>query len=238
MLHLPHNNYMLGKGDPHFDKVVFLSGFNAPNAGTVFRDESKNRAAITTVGNAQGGTAQSVFGGSSLLLDGTGDYLTVPYSTDFNFDAEFTIEARIFATTVPTNKLIASFYGDASNKAWAFGWELGIFYFWFFNGAGTERDTSYSFSNATSTWFAMCADRDAAGKIRLYQDGVMKASATWTDATRVPPGAANTLGIGSIVVNGNYDWPGNLDELRITKGKARYASDAGYIPSNAPFPRW
>lgn len=48
---------------------------------------------VTANGNAQIDTAQSKFGGASGLLDGTGDYLSTPWHTDFDVAAgNFTID--------------------------------------------------------------------------------------------------------------------------------------------------
>ena len=50
---------------------------------------------------AQISTAQSKFGGASLLLDGTGDYLTIADSNDWDFPSDFTVELW-FRTSVPS----------------------------------------------------------------------------------------------------------------------------------------
>lgn len=48
---------------------------------------------ITPAGNATQSTTQSKFGGKSAYFDGTGDYLTIPDSIDFNFNSTpFTID--------------------------------------------------------------------------------------------------------------------------------------------------
>jgi hypothetical protein len=70
--------------------------------------------------------------------------------------------------------------------------------------------------------------------MRLYKDGVMLASAT-------PPNSAifnspQVLGIGATSAGGGA-LDGWIDELRITKGVARYASDSGYTVPTAAFPR-
>ena len=64
------------------------------DASTTFTDESGKT--ITTVGNAQVDTAYKVFGTGSLLLDGTGDALTLDDSEDWNFGSgDFTVDFRV-----------------------------------------------------------------------------------------------------------------------------------------------
>jgi hypothetical protein len=57
--------------------------FNGTNGSTTFTDDSANNHTASVFGNAQISTAQSVSGGSSLLLDGTGDYLGFGPSSTF-----------------------------------------------------------------------------------------------------------------------------------------------------------
>lgn len=72
----------------HFDGAKFTTAIVDSNAGG-------SPHVWTAVGNAQIDTLQSVFGGASLLLDGTGDYVTTPAHADFNLGSgDFTIEGR------------------------------------------------------------------------------------------------------------------------------------------------
>ena len=70
-------------GDVYYPQTSLLMHFNGTNGSTTMTDNSKNNFAVTAVGNAQLSTAQSKFGGSSLLLDGTGDYLTFASNSQF-----------------------------------------------------------------------------------------------------------------------------------------------------------
>ncbi|MEN6336197.1 MAG: LamG-like jellyroll fold domain-containing protein, partial [Phycisphaerales bacterium] len=70
-----------------FANVAMLLGFNGTDGDVTTTDESSFGRAMTFVGNAQIDTAQAKFGASSLLLDGTGDYLTTPSTTDIQIGA-------------------------------------------------------------------------------------------------------------------------------------------------------
>ncbi len=64
--------------------------------------DSTGRHTITANGDAQIDTAQSQAGGASALFDGTGDYLTIPDSDDWNFKTDdFTIECWVRYLTIP-----------------------------------------------------------------------------------------------------------------------------------------
>lgn len=112
--------------------VKLLLHMNGNDASTSFPDSSNVPHTVTAVANAQVDTAESKFGGASLLLDGTGDwlsipnsddwqitgsggsvfidgpgggddYLTIPDSADFAFGSgDFTVEAWIRFNTLPT----------------------------------------------------------------------------------------------------------------------------------------
>src|SRR5690606_41531839 len=86
-------------------------------------------------------------------------------------------------------------------------------------------------------WFHWAATRDdigTTGRIRLFINGVLVASATGA-AARADMQARVYLGCldpGS----GNFAnwWLGNIDDVRITKGVARYVTD--FTPPTVAFP--
>eukprot|EP01041_Mallomonas_annulata_P026842 gene26842-48282_t len=85
-----------GPTDPDFANVSLLCHFDGADTSTTITDNSPSPKTLTAYGNAQIDTAQSKFGGASLLLDGTGDYVSTPADTVFNFGSgEFTVEAWV-----------------------------------------------------------------------------------------------------------------------------------------------
>ncbi len=75
-----------------------LLHFDGTDGSTAMVDESGHT--VTAVGNAQLDTAQKQSGTASLLLDASGDYLTIPDSDDFSFGAnDFTIDFWMNSTT-------------------------------------------------------------------------------------------------------------------------------------------
>ena len=92
-------------GDVNYANVSLLLHADGVNNSTTILDNSSVPKIVATVGNAKISTAQSKFGGSSLVFDGVGDSLTVPSSTAFQFGAStpFTIEFWVNFSGYPTS---------------------------------------------------------------------------------------------------------------------------------------
>lgn len=218
--------------DPNYASVSLLAGFNS--TGTPV----EKGGPATFSGNAAISTAQKKFGTSSLLLDGSGDYVEVPTAAGLQGSAgQFTIEGWAYCTGGAVNSGCIAAQWDAgfTNVSWAFYVSGGTFYFRFYDPTNTIRDTSTYIGNfPQNTWVHYAADRDAAGKIRLYVNGVMVTWITWTQQIHT---SGNNVRLGTAQGATGLDWLGYIDEVRITKGVARYASDAGFSLAAAEFPR-
>ena len=75
--------------------TVLLMHMDGTNGGTTFTDSSTTPHTVTANGGANTSTAQFKFGTASCHMDGTGDYLTIPDSPDWNLDGDYTIEMWI-----------------------------------------------------------------------------------------------------------------------------------------------
>lgn len=81
---------VVGTGGTFYDNLVLAMPFNAATGLTDVSSRNRNPAAY---GNVAISTAQSKFYGSSAYFDGSGDYLSLANSNDFNFGVgEYTIE--------------------------------------------------------------------------------------------------------------------------------------------------
>ncbi|AEH88210.1 LamG-like jellyroll fold domain-containing protein [Mesorhizobium opportunistum] len=218
--------------DAFFANVKLLLGFDGVNGAAATSDESgAAHGAATFVGNAQLDTSQKKFGSASLLLDGNGDYITFPDSTDWAFGfSEFTIEGFFRFGAAPTNAILLA--------QWTAGWA-----FWFsggtllFTDGASHNSNAYTWSPSLNTQYYIAMDRDASNVLRIYVDGVMVAKTT--GYTYSIPNSAAVLAIGSLRPGGftTYDLNGWVDEVRVTVGTARYASDAGMSVPAVAFPR-
>jgi Concanavalin A-like lectin/glucanases superfamily len=231
--------------DPFFANVVLLMGFEGPNGSTTtgMTDESSSPHAIALAGQVQITTANFKFGTSSLLSDGTGDSLSSPSGVDWDLSptnsSPFTMECWARPTTASPVSRALIWRGSTANSLW--------FAFWIDTGGqlalwGSTTGASFDWT-VTSTgltwvsgnWYHFAADKDATGKVRLYRDGVMVKSAT--PANSVMAGqTGHALTIWSDGIAGR-SWLGNGDEVRITKGVARYATDTSFTVPAAAFPR-
>lgn len=228
--------------DPFFSSVVLLCGFDGVDGATSTTDEATAKG-ITFVGNAQLDTAQKKFGTASLLLDGTGDRLTLLDSPDWQLGATnsdpWTVEVWVRWNVLDANNRGIMGQNAAGQIGWVFTGStiIGELAFTLSN-SGTAFDVTVTTSGAamtTGVWYHCVADKDATGKIRVYVDGVMLGSAT--PANSAIFNGTSVFGIGAQGSTGTVDMNGWLDELRITKGVARYASDAGFAVPTAAYPR-
>lgn len=216
--------------DPHFANVVLLLPCDGPDASTVFPDRSTSAKRSTAVGHAQLDTAQSKFGGSSLLLDGADDYATFVDSADWDFGTgPFTIELHARFAAAPTNAVLVCQWSGG----FAFYFESGQL---FFRSAPVNDSGKYTWSPTLNTWYHLCVDRDAFNVIRIYVDGVMVIKTTGYNHNI--SGSTAVLSIGSLRPAGfaGFDLNGHVDNVRITKGVARYASDGGFTAPTAAYP--
>jgi hypothetical protein len=228
------------EGDPFFSNVVLLVSFDGADGATSAVDESPSGHTLTFGGNAQIDTAQAKFGGASLLLDGTGDYVQAADHADWTMTGQFTIECFFrYAAASSSFYTLISQWGAAAARAWWFGVqpaaslqlaEINIST----DASNITHDVQVNDANyAPATWIHLAADRDASNTIRLYVDGVMVASKTAASGMSAVA-TAMRIGLQANDANGAACW---IDEVRITKGAARYASDGGFAPPVAAFPR-
>ena len=83
--------------------------------------------------------------------------------------------------------------------------------------------------------YHLAADKDASGTIRIYVNGVPKSSNT--PANSACQSGTFELDLGALGIFGGNALDGWLDEVRITKGIARYKTDRGFTAPTAAFPR-
>jgi hypothetical protein len=195
-------------------KINFISKFTSTAVAEVIR----KKQAIAAVGNAQIDTAQSKFGGSSLLGDGTGDYLQLATDSQLSLSGDFTIECwyRI-PSTVPA---ILPFYN--SDHLFYLTNDAGTAKYALFQG-GSNRLLTSGVTVSSATWYHVAFVRSGS-TITAYHNGVSAGSATWASTIS---GTTPTIGsYSSYYINGHYD------EFRISK-TARYTGN--FTPATTPF---
>jgi hypothetical protein len=212
-------------GDSNFSYVKLLLPMNGENGGTVFKDYSWSNRTVTVVGGAQTSTTESKFGGSSGYFDGTGDYLTVPSSTDFDFTEgyqKFSIITWYKFASVPTagnDQYLLSRYVDTNNYFEIYFTETTVTVQGKFRGILKTNETSSTLTHDNTTWHHLAVSRDQSN-IRLFVDGTV----VYTGTNTVEDMDTADLNIGRRATGASY-FNGYLQDLLIMKNYAKYSTD-------------
>lgn len=202
-------------------------------------DSSVNGLTATAYGGATISTAQSRFGGASLLVGGGADRLTIPDSALLTIDGDFTVEAWVrptqFTPGFEANYFVsqANNLADNSNRSWAlFVYENIVGFYYTTNGV-TDIVHRFPATVAAGNWCHVAASiRD--GVLSMFVDGVLAG----TVAISLPvfdSSADLCIGTFGKYAENNYpelSFSGHIDDLRITKGLAVYTGP--FTPPTAP----
>lgn len=220
--------------DPHWNKVVLGLKCDGTNGSTTFTDSSHSAKTVTGNGNAQISTAQSKFGGASAYFDGSGDYLSVANSTDWDFgSADFTVECFVYLGTVASAQGIVDKRETLAARGWSIYFDTsGGNKFWFTAGDSNTSawEVAISSSAVTTGQFYHLAFCRKGSTFTAFVDGTSVGTASWSGSVEA---SSTPLLIGALVGPGIY-LNGYIDDIRITKGAARYT--ANFTPPTTSFP--
>jgi hypothetical protein len=204
----------LGRPSPLDPETKALLHAEGANGSTTLLDETGS--AWSRTGSPVISTAQSRYGSSSVYFDGTsGGYFSRTATADFGFGTgDFTVEFSVYPTDTTANRVAIDFR-----------------------------------SADVAEWLNI--GRSSGGVLRCYDGTTVRTGAalpinTWSDIAWVRSGTSNTLyvnGTSSItftnggtvgatrqcVIGANANptlerWLGHIDEIRISKGLARYST--------------
>lgn len=222
-------------GEEHYNNVSVLLHCNGTDGSTTVTDSGPVGHTISVSGNAHIETDDQRFGTASLYCDGDGDYITLPYHTSFEFGSgDFTVE--LFVKTSSTKQygcLIGRDTGTFPLGSWALllnGNGSGSIQLWCSSYSTNSPLLSSSASAAVNngSWNHIALVRNGSA-FAIFCNGTSVASATWS-------GTIATLGVSLRVCSEQgyaRDIAASVDEIRITKGVARYT--ANFTPPDAPF---
>lgn len=217
--------------DSYVELMLHLDG---ADAGTTFTDET-GLCTITANGNAQTDTAIKKIGTASLLLDGTGDYLAVSDNADLNFGlADFTIDGWIYGGAQGVGYPIFV----TSNSGGVYGTGSLFFADTVSSGypaftIGSTRVIASDASIADSAWHHLAVSRSS-GVFYFFVDGVLKGTNSSYTTTNCDF-TSTTIGFATYSPS-NTAFAGNIDEVRISKGIARWTSS--FTPRTTPYESW
>jgi hypothetical protein len=221
--------------DPYFSSVSLLLN------GDTLTDLSSSPKTITAHGNTQISTGTKKFGTGALYFDGNGDCLYSPSNSGFYlnpadyFTIEMWINPTLIAGTTPrlidigveaaADFLVLDFV--VSSNLLRFGTQTAT------GAAISTWAISYTGIPATNTWthIAISCAGTGTNQVKLFINGTLSASGTISSM-----GSNCSIWIGGItwVSATQYSYTGYIDDLRITKGIARYTTS--FTPPTAAFP--
>jgi hypothetical protein len=206
-----------------FYTKICLHG-DGTDTSTSFPDSSFRARLFTVTNHAQVDTDQKVLGTGSILFDGD-DYISTPGSDDFRFGTDnFTVDFWVRWNGTPgASDFMGIGYTGPWNNKWLIGWNTAAtglcLHFWDGSGAHT---LSWAWSPSASTWYHVALVRSG-NTFTAYIDGT-SIGTPGTDTGSLSPDNANGLCIGTDGEQWQY-FNGWLDEVRISKGIARWTSD-------------
>ena len=212
--------------------TVLLLHFDGPNSSTVMPDSSPQQHGNAAVAGGCYLIAGGVIGGAALVNPANG-YIAFPNSSDWEFGAgDFTVDwweyrnvaagcavARDLTTTYCPFLLHFGANGEIYMTSTGSNWDIA-------NGAAGLP--APGFGPATLTVWNHFAVTRQGNTFRAFKNGVQKS--TWTSSLTIKSNA-NPLCIGAAQNGQNVN--SFMDELRISKGIARWTSN--FTPPNKPY---
>jgi len=216
---------------PKFDSyTTLLAHLNGSNGSTIFVDETGKT--ITRGGEASLDKDIYKFGGASLKLNGSTDYLSLADSNDFDFgNGNFTIDfwlnlngfSGTFATglfsqrTTFSTNLAFYFYISQSDKR---------LYFYHTTDGSTTIGGGFNTVFNTATWYHLELVRNGT-EIYLFVNGVKESNVLSVGTNTFYNSNANVT-IGCMKTGAStysHFTNGYIDEFRVSKGIARHTSN-------------
>lgn len=219
----PYNRLLI-----HFDGSDGVTTYTAETGQTV-----------TFVGTAQLDTAEKEFGTASLLLDGNSDYVTLPDSINWALGSiDFTIEMLCKRASIDSQQFLIHW----ANGGYA-NTDVGFSIYWNADNklncevmvSNTSRPITSASAYTDTDDFHHIAMTRSGGTLYLFYDGELVGTNTDVKTGEVND-LATTLKIGVNWFNtstGDYFFNGWIDEVRISKGIARWTDN--FTPPTAAY---
>jgi len=200
-----------------------LALMNFTNAGIIDSTAKNN---LVTVGSAALSSTQSKFGGTSMSFNGTTDYLTYPHRPGLSLlEADFTIEAWVYITSAATQSTLITFGSETTSR--------------FIVAVNTSRQVIADiFGSATNTFTGNTITLNTWTHVAVVRSGsTITAYLNGTSVGTASSSASLGNATGGVTVgrgNTTQYFIGYIDDLRVTKGYARYTTN--FISPSTAFP--
>ena len=204
------------------------------------RDISSNASTVTALGSTNRSVADgpspynheeydASSHGTSVYFDGTGDYLTVPTSADFNYGTgDYTIEFWHYPETIEVQSIIDQRSQDSPGQNVPLIWLNGAGYYYFYINGSSVMTTGLE-SVLAKRWHHVVLQKSS-NTTKFFINGVHKGSTYTDNLTYI---AGGTLYIGKRWSAGPFALDGHIADFRIVKGTAVY-NHSGFTPPTAP----
>ena len=192
---------------------------NGTHSGIVDHTSNNN---IEILNNTRLVSNITKYNNTSLLFDGTDDAAVMPSNIVLDFGTgDFTIELWVYFNALTSNRIILDRWITGNANSWQLYWRSTGTSLTFLVGSATVllQDSNAS-RITTGQWYHVAITRASATN-RMFIDGVQVASATnSTSLTNALP-----LSVGMQYSTSTNDFSGYMDDIRITKGYARYTTN-------------
>ena len=199
-------------------------------------DNSTSAHTVTPSGNA----SVSAFGpfltdaaydpavnGASAYLDGSGDFVTIPQTTDMDLSGDFTVECWAYFNEIKAMSFVNKWGGSGK-----FGWILyhtsgGTLQFYSGNSGSLGSVTAFNKGVTVGQWYHIAVARTG-NTLSTFVNGVRTATATDTSNNT----ASTTTHVGTDGTSTTtWSIPGYLSDVRVIKGTAAYNGTTYTIPT-------
>lgn len=203
--------------------------------------DSAAKIVLRTGGNTQLSTAQKKFGTASMYFDGTsGTYLWMPLNDALDFGTDvFTIEFWMQSSGTQTAySTIMDRSTNAPNVGTTISGQITNGTYWsdkiFFQISSTSVTSTTSVNDGA--WHHVACVRASGTTMYVFVDGVLEGTSTSLSASTAMTMSGGRIGKSQYNDATDNAYIGYIDDLRITKGIARYTSN--FTPPTSAFPTY
>jgi hypothetical protein len=201
--------------------VALLHGDGSNNSTTI-TDSSNLAANWTAAGNAKLSTGTKKFGTASISFDGSSSSYIYPTaaSSNFAYPGDFTIEFWLYASSLTSSQVFYDGRPAGTNGAYPTIYYSGTSLNYLANSSIVITGSALS----TSTWYHIAVCRSGT-TTRMFIDGTQTGSSYTSDTTSYLGSTSRPYLGASSGFGADAALNGFMDDIRITKGQARYTAN-------------
>ena len=201
---------------------------DGPDDSQTFVDSSQSAHTFTANGEVKHENSRKKFGSTSIYFDSS-DSLQIPDSGDWNFGAgDFTIDFWVnFSSIIAQGLWMQNQSTGATDMH--FLHNSSAFRLWVNSSSSNIFNMTWSYTAVQDEWIHVALVR-AGDNFTVYVDGVSLGTNT---ASGTIPDIPEYVRLGQAYYSGWMSLHGYMDEIRVSKGIARWTSD--FTPPNKPY---